>query len=318
MVDECVESLAEIFSMREDSLGKVSERFFRHYDGFQGNKKKIGQLVKTYRQYFEVCDCSGKTVVDVGCGFGLQPAVYALSGAQKVVGVDPVAGNIRFCNYLKQRYLSQCPGLDFLIQDGCSLGLRDESMDVAVMTESLSHMDEPSSSLEEAHRILRQGGILHIVDGNNSLAVPSRLKRRLEWKRMEDESFRPKRIEIIKDIKQDLDGDMIEAISSETRGLWGGGLREAVDEYARTGRITDKPCFKYRDPVTGQCHEREFNPLELVRRLEGLGFTATLMKPTYNPAHLLASLAAKLVSETHPLSLIVSPKFEIIAVKQSV
>ncbi len=71
----------------------------------------------------------------------------------------------------------------------------------------------------------------------------------------------------------------------------------------------------------GQFAERQFNPLVVVKELDSFGFEARLLRPFFVSQHkrYIGRVCKKVASEVlrffHPISIVVSPKFEIVAIK---
>jgi ubiquinone/menaquinone biosynthesis C-methylase UbiE len=106
---------------------------------------------------------SGARVAEVGCGPGpVARALAARTGVGHVVGVDPSPIFID-----KGRELGQdLSNLTFVEGDARALPLEDESFDVVVFHTTLCHVPGPEIALTEALRVLRDGGVLAVFDGD--------------------------------------------------------------------------------------------------------------------------------------------------------
>jgi ubiquinone/menaquinone biosynthesis C-methylase UbiE len=105
----------------------------------------------------------GARVVEVGCGPGpVARALAAHPGVATVVGIDPSTIFLA-----KGRELARdVPNLSFVEGDGRSLPLDDNSVDVVVFHTTLCHVPGPELALAEAFRVLGDGGILAVFDGD--------------------------------------------------------------------------------------------------------------------------------------------------------
>jgi ubiquinone/menaquinone biosynthesis C-methylase UbiE len=104
----------------------------------------------------------GGTVVDVGCGTGTL--AIALAGARpdaRVMGVD---GDPQILAAAQAKRGAERVGWTRGLAG--ELDIPDASADAIVMSLLLHHLDPPSkrAALEDARRVLRPGGALHVAD----------------------------------------------------------------------------------------------------------------------------------------------------------
>jgi SAM-dependent methyltransferase len=96
-------------------------------------------------------------VVDVGCGAGNVARAIAESRPElRVHGVDISAGALELAR-------RAAPEVDFQTAPAERLPFRDGSMSAVVMLDVLEHLEDPAAALREIRRVLRPGGLLHIV-----------------------------------------------------------------------------------------------------------------------------------------------------------
>ena len=100
-------------------------------------------------------------VADLGCGEGYL-TIEAARWARRVVGVDRSRDVLA-----RARALAKRRGVQNVIWkrgDLETLPLTDASVDIALLSQALHHAEQPAAALVEAHRILRPGGRLLVLD----------------------------------------------------------------------------------------------------------------------------------------------------------
>src|SRR5262245_40115245 len=96
----------------------------------------------------------GRSVLEVGCGAGVDLARFARSGAE-VCGVDLTASAIDLAkaNFEQQRLAGR-----FEIADGESLPFADEAFDLVYAHGVVQYTSNPQQLVNECHRVLKPGG----------------------------------------------------------------------------------------------------------------------------------------------------------------
>jgi SAM-dependent methyltransferase len=102
-------------------------------------------------------------VLEAGCGTGAVCRDLARRpGVATVTGLDPCAGFLRRARQLA----NGLPNLRFDEGDARAMPYGDASFDAVVFHTCLSHVPRPEAALAEAHRVLRAGGRLVILEGD--------------------------------------------------------------------------------------------------------------------------------------------------------
>lgn len=115
-------------------------------------------IMHTAAYRFAESACSGRTVLDLGCGSGYGAARIA-KVAGSVHGVDVDEDAVRFAS---ARYVE--PNLIYSsISPDTPLPFPDESFDVVLSFQVIEHVNDDLGYLREASRILRKGGIIIVV-----------------------------------------------------------------------------------------------------------------------------------------------------------
>ena len=244
---------------------------------------------------FNHLNMKNKRVLEIGCGFGLRLIVFALLGAKKCVGIDispEMVGDFK--------KLSDKLDLDVeaICGDFLDYNFGEESFDIALMNESISHIRDTSQLLTKTEKLLCPGGYIWIKDCNNGLflLLPKKIEVWKKWRRAEYGPIDSKkatigrqvdrlayfeaRINIIQSIDPSLDENIVRQLAKKTRGMFGDEITQAVEEYKKEKKLSKKPSARYRNPYTGEYEELCFNPLRLAKQIKDLGFRSKLVPPS--------------------------------------
>ena len=103
-------------------------------------------------------DLAGKTVLDFGCGDGLEAIELAKLGAQRVYGVDTNLGCVEIARWhAEQAHVSHA--VEFFTEAPQVLA------DLAISLDTFEHFSEPAAILRRLHRMLNPGGALVVSFG---------------------------------------------------------------------------------------------------------------------------------------------------------
>ena len=119
-----------------------------------------------YRQkILELCDVSdGDRVLDVGCGNGSLINAIRQKGKIEAHGIDISPNMIEECR-------NQYEGIRFEVSTGEKIGFADGYFDAVTICCVLHHLHEPQKFFEEAHRVLKPGGILIVGEPWNPFPI---------------------------------------------------------------------------------------------------------------------------------------------------
>ncbi len=106
----------------------------------------------------------GEEVADVGCESGYLAVALAARGCRMwCVDIDP-----RLLDLARERIGD---GARYVVSDICAIDLPDASVDVAVASEILEHLPDPSRGIAELIRITRPGGRVFVSIPNERLVL---------------------------------------------------------------------------------------------------------------------------------------------------
>jgi len=100
-------------------------------------------------------------IADLGAGEATLSLMMA-ERAEKVIAVDNAPGMVKYGTHVAaERGVSN---FEYRLGDLEALPLEDASVDLATLTQSLHHAQHPAKAVLEAHRILKPGGRIVILD----------------------------------------------------------------------------------------------------------------------------------------------------------
>ncbi len=127
-----------------------------------GQRASKEQLERLYHRYkFAYTFCNKKDVLEVACGAGLGLGHIARV-ARKVVGGDIDENNLQFA----QSHYKGNQNIEVKKLDAHQLPFEDNTFAVVILYEAIYYLTQPEKFFQEAHRILREGGILVIATVN--------------------------------------------------------------------------------------------------------------------------------------------------------
>lgn len=131
--------------------------------GHKGSKEQLTRLYQRYR--FALQFCKEKDVLEVACGGGMGLG-YLAKVAKKVVGGD-IDKNI--LKYPSEQYKGRNK-IEIKEFDAQNLPFEDNSFDVVLLYEAIYYLTKPEKFISEAHRVLKENGVLLICTANKDWA----------------------------------------------------------------------------------------------------------------------------------------------------
>ena len=245
------------------------------------NPARIEHVIQKGREMHHYLEADGKDILDLGAGWGIEALLIAIFGARRVIATEIDRDMVAVGEYLAKKIDPPVEHFESRYGDGIAMEFPAESFDGVMTNCVISHVRDLEGFLAEAHRLLRPGGVFFLSDENNSLYLPARGRRRRGWHSMEREPDGPyfvaRRAIVGEHFPALSDNQLLEAVR-ETRGLWGeASIQAGVREFLTTGRVAQKPEFRYRDPRDGQYPERELNPFWMMQKFKDAGLEPELL-----------------------------------------
>ena len=292
MTDEAILALyASIVSPEAAEKFDKSEGWLSRYDGALADPAMGRRYIRSVRNKLgDFADgLAQKSVLDIGCGFGLTCTTIAALGAKDVHGIDnfqPMANTFK-------AYAPTLPIADRLHPaqgPADQLPYETGQFDIVLTVEALSHIANTKGYMTEAHRVLKPGGVLLIADDNNA-ANPGVVQRNREiWAAFENGPptrnihghavsvpYIRSRERIIQDAFPSLSNDEVQKLSLNTAYMAKDEILDAVRRYVDDRILPDSRYTPARCPIqpeTGHTMEALLDPYDLKTALDGLGFNA--------------------------------------------
>ena len=254
-------------------------------------EKALDKYLRYYLDLFELAGGppQGLRVLEVGSGFGLGLVAVAVLGAEEACGVELVPWQVEFALEARKALPDDLAArVKPVVGTATDLPHAADTFDVVLSLEAISHYLDYHPFLDEAHRVLRSGGVLVISDGNNGLNPLIHRKTRRIWASHEVDPrrdhverpdspwlFVPKRKRIVAEAGPSLAPDVVHDLALRTSGMVRPQIEEAVRTYAEHGTLPDS---RYRfgtltvHPEQAMVMERLFNPFALGREVAERGF----------------------------------------------
>jgi SAM-dependent methyltransferase len=178
----------------------------------------------------------------------------------------------------------------------CNADLESRSFDAIYSLEAIEHVHDIPLMLDECARLLKQGGVVMLVNDQNSLNEKGLEETRVMWKKRESswewarqlETWRPvehkdakpfavMREEIIRAANPRLSDAAVETIVNNTAGLLKQENEAISKQYVAGMGFKNVPEFdRCRNPLTGEFAERLFDPFALAELMRAAGFRTTV------------------------------------------
>lgn len=164
-----------------DSWDSVATWYDKHLTGENTyhNKVVLPNLLRL------VAPRRGESVVDLACGNGFFSEAFAKEGAQ-VTGIDVSEELIAIAR-------KNAPAVSFHVSSAEKFDIiADNSKDKVVIVLAIQNIEHTAKVFAEAARVLKKGGVLHIVMNHPAFRIPKRSsweydeKKKVQYRRVEE------------------------------------------------------------------------------------------------------------------------------------
>jgi SAM-dependent methyltransferase len=293
-----------------------ADRYRRHLAGLL----KFGRI-----------DVRGATALDAGCGFGFTLLVLRWLGAAEVFGVDTSKVMLRAVRaYLPLLSDGFAAGIHVAEASVSEMPYADNSFDLVLSIEAISHYRDVGAFIAETARVLRPGGTLLVRDGNNARNPRVRRETKALWEEFDagkpsvlgtkherQGTYRLRRDEIIREAFPELTDDEVADLVLRTAFKNRTEIIAAISDYRAGGAPpssfydgSDAPV----DPNSDAVVERLFDPYQLADWMRASGFVTRVAGywggAGGNP---LIGLANGILGRASRLTIVSAPSFMIAA-----
>ena len=286
------------------------------YFGVLSDATRVAKIARYVADDFALARVrlQGKTVVDVGCGFGIHARFYAAWGASRVIGIELSPLH----TIVNQRLLAGCrrsERFEYHEASATDTGLPAAIADVVVAREAISHFEDLPRFWPEVARLLKPDGCLIISDFNNGLNRRIAARTQAEYARREGR-YRDWRLRYIRQHFPKIPEDAAKRLADETSGLSFGEIDEAARRYCEEGVY---PGHTYVvgtapfNPLDRQPMEVLLDPYALCREMAMHGLRGRVYAHFGGSAGTIVSWANAVLRSLSPLTIRWARAFKIVA-----
>ena len=253
-------------------IGNYTFKWYKHHAKSLGG---FDEFVDWMKKVVDACDLEGAgTILDLGSGYSEHSYVLSRLG-NKVIAVEP---RKVYLSIMKELSKKKGDKIIFMVGDSMKLGLKDSSVDVVYLNETISHMRDFEGSMKEIVRVLKPKGRVVVMDTNRH-TYQSWMTMTVQLEKIDKQYYVPVRRRAIKNSFSKhgvpCTYDELNYLAENTKGWTNGDIRKWFDdEVSKTNfRSRFKPPYKCVDPRSGQYMENLYTPGEVMRILESYGFS---------------------------------------------
>ncbi len=160
-------SAERFYSAMNLAYKKLHNQYYMlHYPFYKNEEDDFLQSQKNLTNHClsKISPIKGKTVLDIGCGNGIQGLHISRDHQPgKYIGIDISPGNIKIAQDILKKNASE--NMIFHVDNAQEMAnINDNSVDVVINIESALHYPDKIKFLKEVNRVLKPGGEFLIAD----------------------------------------------------------------------------------------------------------------------------------------------------------
>ena len=132
-----------------------NKRFFDGYLEIRKSKNNHNDLIEQPAMKRLMPDVKGKSVLDLGCGYGVNAIEFINKGAKKVVGIDI---STKMLEVAKRENSHPC--VEYLNMDMSEISSLKEKFDVVYSSLAFHYVEDLKGLLRNIRELLNDGGVL--------------------------------------------------------------------------------------------------------------------------------------------------------------
>jgi ubiquinone/menaquinone biosynthesis C-methylase UbiE len=119
------------------------------------------EFIERFSGYLSVRDLRGRSVLDLGCGYGGRTVYYAESFDAHLLGVETTEKVVKRCQEFAVHHA--CEQAEFRCGTAERIPCEDNEFDAVIVMDVLEHVQDPVRSIQEVGRVLRPGGLGYFI-----------------------------------------------------------------------------------------------------------------------------------------------------------
>ncbi|MGN9163668.1 class I SAM-dependent methyltransferase [Tissierellaceae bacterium HCP3S3_D8] len=131
-----------------------NEIFFTEYMKLR-NEKSYNDLLEQPAINKLLPDIKGKTILDIGCGYGHNSLIFAQNGAKKVIGIDL---SQKMLKVAKKESCHSC--IEYLRMDMSELSTLTQKFDIVYSSLAFHYVENFQKLIKDVYAVLNEGGYL--------------------------------------------------------------------------------------------------------------------------------------------------------------